>query len=117
MNETETIIKKAANLTLIASAEEAHNLLADMNSIVADLRMSVNELELKADLFLNELFKAESPIEKTKAFWKISPEYREWKIKAGLLSDVRAVRRLLDRHAELLSSQERFGRKSYERAV
>lgn len=116
--EIEEIIKKAGNLTLIASAEEAHNLLADLNTVLADLRMEVSEIELTSDLFKNALEQREGvPLTRSATEWKVSAPYREFKRKEGLLKDVRAVRRLLDRHAELLSSQERFGKRGYERVI
>lgn len=113
--DIESIIKQAGDLTLITSAEQANKILADLNTIIADLRMTVNEKELAADLLLNEMFAQPGAIEKVKAMWRTSEPYKEWKTKAGLLSDVRAVRRLLERHSELLSSQERFG--TYSRAI
>ncbi len=106
---TEEIIKIAAEPTLIASAKTCYEVLAELNSILSELRLDVNELELRADLHLNELLKNGKGVELQKSNWKVSDIYREWKTKAGQLSDVRAIRRNLERHSELLSSQERFG--------
>jgi hypothetical protein len=118
MTDIEATIKKAGDLTLIASTKEANNLLANLNSILAELRMDVSELELKADLFRNALEQRENvPLTRSATEWKISAPYLEFKQKAGLLKDVRAVRRLLDRHSELLSSQERFGSRTYDRVI
>lgn len=112
LDETEEIIKKAAEPHLVASAKDAYFLLERLNAIISDLRLDTSETELKCDLALNELFKGSLAIEKAKAEWRVSPIYREWKDKAGKLTDLRAIRRNLERHSELLSSQERFGRKT-----
>lgn len=108
--EIEETIKQAADLTQIIKAEQAYLLLADLNTIIKHLRMDVSEFELTADLHRNALEQREGvPLTRSATEWHISVPYREFKQKAGLLSDVRAVRRLLERHAEMLSSQERFG--------
>jgi len=110
---TEEIIKIAASPHLIASASKAHEILAELNSLISDLRLEVNELELVSDLHHNQLMQQEGksiPLKESE--YKISEPYKEWKKKSGTLTDLRAVRRNLDRHAELLSSQERFGRKT-----
>lgn len=110
MDETEELIKIAAEPHLITTAGQAHQVLGRLNSLISHLRLEVSELELKADLHLNELFKtSELAIDKTKALWKVSEQYLEFKTKNGLLVDIRAIRRNLERHAEMLSSQERFG--------
>lgn len=108
--ETEDLLKIAAEPNLIVSASKAFEILGELNAFIADLRMEVSEKELTADLFKNELEKREGvPLTRSATEWKVSAPYRDFKKKEGLLKDVRAVRRLLDRHAELLSSQERFG--------
>jgi hypothetical protein len=108
--DIEETIKRAAEPHLVASLKEATALLSELNVIISDLRADVSQKELEADLHLNELFQeSETGIDKTRAVWKVSPIYREWKDKSGKLSDLRAIRRNLDRHCDLLSSQERFG--------
>lgn len=113
----EELIKIAAEPHLIVSAKEANLLLARLQAEISHLRLEVSELELKADLYLNELFNGEMAIEKTKALWRVSDVYREWKTKAGLLTDVRSVRRNLERHTDLLLSQEKFNPRSYPRVI
>lgn len=105
---TEELLKTAAEPTLIASTQEAHRILGELNAIIAHLRGEVRDLELASDLELNRILKTDIAIERGKAEWKTGEIYREWQTKKGILSDVRAVRKTMDRHAELLSSQERF---------
>jgi hypothetical protein len=110
--ETQELLKIAAEPHLITSANKCVELLADLNSLIKHLRLETAEAELRADLELNKMFGEDRAIEKTKALWRISDTYRDWKVKAGLLSDVRALRSNMTRHYEMLSSQERFGYKT-----
>jgi hypothetical protein len=114
--ETGDLLKIAAEPHLITSAGKCIELLADLNSLIKHLRLETAEAELKADLELNRMFGEDRAIEKTKALWRISDVYRDWKVKAGLLNDVRALRKNLERHAEMLSSQERFGQTYKQKA-
>lgn len=107
--ETTELLKTVAEPYLITSAGKTIEILADLNSLIKHLRLETSEAELKADLELNKMFGEDRAIEKTKALWRISDVYRDWKVKSGLLSDVRALRKNMDRHYEMLSSQERFG--------
>lgn len=116
--EIEELLKTAASPHLVASAAKANELLSHLNGILTDLRMEVADLELKADLHLNELMRQEGKtVELKKSEWKVSEIYREWKDKSGKLSDIRAIRRNLERHANLLYEQEKYKPRGYERAV
>jgi hypothetical protein len=115
MDRTE-LLKTAASPHLVASTKQANELLARLNAEISDLRLEVSELELRADLHLNELLKNGKGVELQKSNWKISEIYREWKNKAGLLSDVRAIRRNLERHANLLADQEKYTSKYQNKA-
>jgi len=110
MTDIEETIRIAANPVFITSASKANLLLADLNAIISDLRLEVAEVELKSELYLNELLKNGKGVELQKSNWKTSEIYREWKTKAGHLADVRAIRRSLERHYELLYNQEKYGR-------
>lgn len=124
-------MKKAAEPHLVSSAREANTLLAELQAHISDLRLKVSELELEADLYYNLLMKdvcekcngkpiicerckgkrtngKSIPLKESE--YKISSQYREWKQKAGLLQDVRAIRRNLERHADLLLQQEKYNR-------
>lgn len=112
--EIKELLDTAASPHLIASASKAVELMAELNVLISDLRLSVSESELVADLELNSLLNAKNEaIERCKAQWRVGEAYKTFKSKAGQLADVRALRRNLERHIELLSSQERFG-KRYE---
>ena len=116
--QLDELIKTAAEPHLVASASKANELLARLNAEISDLRLSVNELELKADLHLNDLLKNGKGVELQKSNWKISEPYREWKTKAGLLSDLRSIRKNLQRHCDMLWQQEQFTPKnSYPRII
>jgi hypothetical protein len=106
--ELPELLKIAAEPHLIASATKANEYLARLQAFITDLRLEVSELELKCDLELNTLLQGDIAIERGKALWKISPTYQEWKKKAGTLTDLRAIRRNLERHTDLLISQEKF---------
>lgn len=112
---TEEIIKQAADLTFITSAKQANSLLADLNTILAGMRLDVSELELKQEWAFNKLMKELKLQGQTEMYIKsehrISDIYQEWLKKKGILADVRAIRKTLTSHAELLSSQERFGKR------
>ncbi len=115
--ETENLLKTAAEPHLIASASEAITLLADLNSLIKHLRLEVSERELRADLHKNALEQREGvALTRSATEWKISLPYLEFKEKQGLLTDVRALRKNLERHAEMLSSQERFGKRFENKA-
>jgi len=112
--EITELLKIAAEPTLIASAKTAHEILAALNSLISELRLDVSALELKADIHHNLLMQQrDKNIALKESEYKISEPYKEWRLKSGQLTDIRAIRRNLERHAELLSSQERFG-KSYQ---
>ena len=107
----EELLKLAAEPHLITSAAKANEYLARLQAFISDLRLEVSELELKSDLELNSIFKTGISEQKGRAEWKVSLIYREWQTKKGLLSDVRAVRRNLERHADLLMNQEKYSSK------
>ncbi len=121
--ELKDLLEQAASPHLIASAHTANTLLALLQSHISELRLEVNEMELEADLHHNILMKQTGksiPLKESE--YRISEQYKEWKRKAGLLSDVRAVRRNLERHCDLLMQQQRYLPKpdnygKYERAV
>lgn len=116
----EEIIKTAAEPHLIVTAAKANEYLGRLNAIITDLRLETSELQLKADLHLNMLLKQENKTDSLKkSEWKISPEYREWQKKKGMLADIRAIRRNLERHQEILQQQERFAPHSggYKRVI
>ena len=117
--ELTELLKTAANPHLIASASKANELLMLLQGHISDLRLEISELELKSDLHLNELLKEGTAIERAKSTWRVSDIYREHKTKAGLLTDVRAVRRNLERHTDLLMQQERYQPRTgnYPRAI
>lgn len=122
MNLTEQqlteLLETAADPSLIASAKEANLLLADLNSIVADLRGNVRDLELEADLHHNHLLQQEGkPVALKESEYKISTPYTDFKKKAGQLSDIRSIRKALQRHADLLFEQEKFAPRDYGRAI
>ena len=105
----EELLKIAAEPHLIASARKANELLAQLQAHISDLRLKVNELELIADLHHNRLLQqSEKNIPLKESEYRISDQYRNWKTKQGLLSDVRAVRRNLERHTDLLMQQEKY---------
>jgi len=109
------LIKKAADLTYITSAEQAHLILADLNEILKGMRMEVADLDLAQELAFNKLMKELKLEGRTEMYIKsehhVSEIYKNWQKKKGLLSDIRAIRKTLYSHAEMLSSQERFGRR------
>ncbi len=107
------LLKTATWPHLIASAEKANSLLAELNAVISDLRLEVRELELKADLHFNQIMKDEGTVELKKSEYKISEPYREFRKKAGLLSDIRSIRKNLQRHADLLFEQEKYSQKNY----
>ena len=111
--EIKELLNSAASPHLIASAAKSTEMLMRLQALKTDLRLEVNQLELEADLALNQIFKTEIAIEKGKAQWRVSAVYREWKGKAGLLSDVRAVYRNLERHCDMLINQEKYSNKAY----
>jgi len=114
----EELLKIAADPHLIASAKQANLLLAELQGYISELRADVSQLELEADLHHNKLMQQEKSIALKESEYKISKEYREWQAKKGLLTDVRAVRRNLERHTDLLIQQEKFRPYgSYERAA
>jgi len=119
--EIQNLIKKAAEPHLIASAKDANLLLAKLNAVITDLRGRVDELELSSDLHKNLLLKQEDKTDKLKeSEWKISEIYKIWKKEKGMLSDIRSVRKALQRHADLLFEQEKYkprGYGNYPRAV
>lgn len=112
-DETEKIIKQAADLTFITTSKQANLLLADLNTILSGMRLDVSDLGLKQELSFNKLMKELKAQGQTEMYIKsehrISDSYKEWMFKKGLLADIRAVRKTLSSHAEMLSSQERFG--------
>jgi IS4 transposase len=111
--ETEQIIKKAAEPHLIASAKEAKDTLTELNSLLRHLRLELNESELISDLHKNKLLQqTDKSIPLKESEWKISEEYRNWKKKRDLVSDLRAVRRNLERHADVLINQEKYANKT-----
>ena len=106
---TEEIIKQAAEPHLIASSRKANELLSFLNGLISDLRLEVNELELKSDFHFNQLMsQMGKTVDQKKAEHKISEPYREFKNKKGTLQDLRAIRRNLERHADMLMQQERY---------
>lgn len=112
--EVEELIKTAASPHLVASATKANELLSRINALVSDLRQEVAELRLQAELHENLIMKQEGktiPLKQSE--FKISDIYRNWKKKEGQLSDLRAIRRNLERHANLLFEQEKYSRKNY----
>jgi len=117
LNDWEELLNTAAAPHLVASAEKANELLGRLQALISDLRLEVSELELRADLELNKLLKEGKGVELQKSNWKVSEIYREWQKKKGLLSDVRAVRRNLERHTDLLIQQEKYKPRGYNRAI
>jgi len=115
--ELPELLKIAGQPHLIASAETANLYLAELQGYISALRLEVNEAELKSDLLLNKLLKEGKGVELQKSNWKVSPEYLEWREKKGLLSDIRAVRRMLERHSSLLEQQQKFTPKTYDRVI
>ncbi len=114
----EEVIQKSAQPHLIASAKLANETLSRLNSILADLRLEVADLNLQSDIHLNELLKTGNGVELQKSNWKVSAIYKKWKDKAGKLSDLRAIRRSLDRHCEMLMNQEKYKpRNNYDRVL
>lgn len=111
--ELKQLLDTAANPHLIASAMKCNELLSRLQAVITDLRLEVSELELNADLELNTLLQGDMAIERAKALWKTGSIYREWKKKAGTLTDVRSIRRNLDRHADLLTQQEKYNKNNY----
>jgi len=111
------LLKKAGNLHLIASSREAMDVLSQLNHELAKLRLEANEAELRSDLYLNQLLKENKGVELQKSNWKVSEPYKEWKNKQGILSDIRAVRRNLESHKELLLSQEKYLPQSYKHVI
>lgn len=111
--EISNLIKIAAEPHLIASATKANEILASLNAIITDLRIEVRDLELSSDLYYNQLMKGEGTVELKKSEWKVSEIYREFQKKKGFLSDVRSIRKALQRHADLLFEQEKFGGRNY----
>ena len=115
--EIEQLIKKAAEPHLIASALEAKDTLTELNSLLRHLRLEVNELELIAELHHNTLLKqVDKNIPLKESEYRISEQYQSWRKKKDLVSDLRAVRRNLERHADVLISQEKF-KPTYERVI
>jgi hypothetical protein len=115
--EIKSLLEVAADPKLVTSAEKASELLMKLQPLLTHLRLEVSELELKADLSLNEMLKTDIAIERGKAEWRVSDIYKEWKQKAGILQDVRAVKRNLERHYEILINQEKRKPYGYERAI
>lgn len=111
--ELKQLLDIAASPHLIASAMKCNELLSRLQAVITDLRLEVSELELKADLELNTLLQGDMAIERAKALWRIGSIYREWKKKAGILTDIRSIRRNLDRHCELLLQQEKYNKNNY----
>lgn len=106
------LLKTAADPHLVASAAKANELLARLNFEIQQLRAEVGELELQSDIHHNLLLQQENKsIALKESEWRISEIYRTWKKKAGLLSDVRAVRRNLQRHCDILYDQEKYSNK------
>ena len=98
---------------LVASAKMANEILMFMNADIADLRQEVNELELAADLYLNKLLMEGKGVELQKSNWRISEVYQHWRKEKGRLSDIRAWRKLFQRHADLLYDQEKYNPQRY----
>lgn len=111
--ELTELLKISAEPHLIASASQANILLAELNAVVADLRGTVRDLELSADLHRNKLMQQEGTVVLKESEYKVSEPYREFRKKAGQLSDIRAIRKALQRHADLLFEQEKFGGRNY----
>ncbi len=114
------LLKTAADPSLIASAKEANLLLAQLQAHVSDLRPLGSELELENDIARDKLYNELKAQGKTEKYidnqYRITELYREWKRKTWLLADVRAVKRNLERHADLLLDQEKYSRK-YENQI
>lgn len=107
--ELTELLKIAAEPHLIASATKANEILARLNAEITDLRGKVTELELAADLHHNKLLQQENKtIALKESEYRVSDVYREFKTKKGLLSDIRAIRRSLQRHCDLLFEQEKY---------
>ena len=115
------LLKTAAEPHLIASASRASELLSALQAEINDLRPQVSELELANDLARNKLYNELKEQGKTEKYidnqYRITELYREWKRKEWLLSDMRAVRRNLERHTDLLIQQEKYKPKSYDRVI
>jgi hypothetical protein len=114
--EIKTLLDQAADPHLIASAAKANELMWRLNALVTDLRMEVRDLELGANIELNRILKTDIAIERGKSEWKVSEIYKEWKKKAGLLADVRSVRKAMQRHADILFEQEKYSSKYENKA-
>jgi len=111
-------LEKAASPEKLISAKEAVEVLSYLNAKITELRAEVLDLELSNDLYLNALLKKEGGgVEMKKSEWRISAPYTKYKRQYGLLADLRALRRNVERRADLLLQQERYNPKSYERAV
>lgn len=113
-DEIKELLDKAAHPHLVASAETANLMLAKLNAVVQDLRGIVAELELQSDLHHNLLMQQEDksiPLKESE--YKISEPYREFKKQAGQLSDIRAIRKAFQRHADLLFEQQKYN-KNYQ---
>lgn len=113
-DEIKELLDKAAHPHLVASAETANLMLAKLNALISDLRLEVSQKELGADIYHHELLNNQDmAIGRATVMWKVSPIYREWKDKAGKLSDIRAIRKNLQRHADLLFEQQKYN-KNYQ---
>lgn len=117
--QLEELLKTAASPHLIASAMKANLILAELTAVISDLRQEVRELELNADLHRNLLLKQpEKTVALKESEYKVSEPYREFRKKAGLLSDIRSIRKNLQRHADLLYQQELYKPKGrYETVI
>ncbi len=121
--ELEELLKTAASPHLVASAEKANELLSRLQAVINDLRPRVGEMELENDLARNKIYNELKDQGKTDKYidnqYRITELYREWKRKEWLLSDVRAVRRNLERHYETLMQQQKFNPKygNYNRVI
>ena len=111
-------LEKATSPEKLISAKEAVEVLSYLNAKITDLRAEVLELELSSDLYLNALMTQEGKgVEMKKSEWRISAPYTKYKRQYGLLADLRALRRNVERRADLLLQQERFNPRTYERTI
>ena len=111
--EIQELLKIAAEPHLVTTARQANDLLAELNAVIADLRVEVRDLELASALHLNQLLKRkENSIALNESDWKVSEIYIEWQKRKGELADIRSIRKNLQRLADLLWEQERWGSKT-----
>ncbi len=119
--EIKELLKTAADPHFIATAVKANELLMRLNAVVTDLHHSKDDLELEEDIAFDKMYDELKALGKTEQYIKnkrnISSLYIELRNQKRLLADVRAVRKRLDKHCELLSQQEKYKPRGYERVL